>query len=321
MERLGALLPKHIRLNYASSHVNKVARLMDTACQTIFRRYDVVHCDVFSGQSFWVAELVRRIAEQRQKAVIMNIQGGRFVEFLGESDRRARVFQTWAHSGISLISPSRFLASEIEGRWDILIRVIPNFINQCKFPFNSSVRTGYRLLWVRGFNDIYQPEIAVEALALLRSKYRDITLTMIGPDKGKLAEIQGLIDRLGISERIEIIGPVQNEELYRYFHSHDVYLNTTAYESFGLAILEAASCGIPIISTEVGELPHMWQDKRSIIFVQEQSGKIFAEAIGDLFEDREFMNSMQYEAKRIADQYTWELVQPSWFELLAGNQT
>ena len=97
---------------------------------------------------------------------------------------------------------------------------------------------------------------------------------------------QELIQSYGLSDYATLTGAVANTELMDYFHSHDVYLNTTAYESFGLAVFEAAACGIPIISTRVGELPYLWNDKQNILFSNKQNGDSFAKAISTLFKDR-----------------------------------
>jgi SAM-dependent methyltransferase len=86
---------------------------------------------------------------------------------------------------------------------------------------------------------------------LLKKNFPQISLTMIGPDKGILNEILLMIKELGLESNIKIIGPISNQELFKYYQSHSVYLNTTSYESFGVALVEAAACGIPIVSTNV----------------------------------------------------------------------
>jgi glycosyltransferase involved in cell wall biosynthesis len=66
-------------------------------------------------------------------------------------------------------------------------------------------------------------------------------------------------------EKITFTGPINNTELPAYYSSHSVFLNTTSYESFGMAVLEAAACGIPTVSTPVGEIPLLWKAGEEIM--------------------------------------------------------
>ncbi|MDB4790977.1 glycosyltransferase family 4 protein, partial [Akkermansiaceae bacterium] len=216
---------------------------------------------------------------------------------------------------LTIISPSKFLARGLKGLCNTNVQVVPNFIDLGKFPYNPDSKTGHRLLWVRAFNAGYQPEIAVEALMQVRKSYPDASLTMIGPDKGTLPKIQEMISKYNLSDFVQFTGPVENTELYTYFHSHDVYLNTTAHESFGLAVFEAASCGLPIVSTRVGELPFIWTDGENIIFCSEQTGESFAQAIDLLFSDRILMDSISRAAELKSTEYQWDAVRPAWEKL------
>ena len=145
---------------------------------------------------------------------------------------------------------------------------MPNSIDLEKFPFKRDTVKKHSLLWVRAFTNIYNPEIPVRILHELRKLFPDVYLTMVGPDKGTLREVEALINRLDLEDHINITGPIPNEELRKYYQSHSVYLNTTSFESFGVAVLEAASCGMPIVSNSVGEIPLIWEDGKNILLVE-----------------------------------------------------
>ena len=73
---------------------------------------------------------------------------------------------------------------------------------------------------------------------------------------------------LNLSNNIKILGPISNKKLSYYYQRHNVFINTTSYESFGTALIEAASCGIPIVSTNVGEIPLNWTNEKDILLVE-----------------------------------------------------
>ena len=315
-EKMGPFIEADYNLCYASRKVNKVLRLIDVLWCILSKRYDVVHSDVFSGQAFWVSDVARRIARLRNKKLILNIRGGRFLEYLCESSLRLRVFRSWVHSGTILISPSHFLAEGLKEKFGISVKVVPNFIDLQKFPYDSSERKGFQLLWVRAFNSGYRPEIAVDALKHVRAKYPKATLTMVGPDKGTFSSTKELVGTHDLTDWVTFTGPVPNTELKDFFHSHDVYLNTTTYESFGQAVFEAAACGIPIVSTKVGELPFVWKNEEDIIFCEQQTGASLCDAILRVFDDRGSMAECQRKARELAEKYTWKNVRKAWTELL-----
>src|SRR5690606_28294620 len=144
---------------------------------------------------------------------------------------------------------------------------LPNTIDLTRFPY-AKIEIGVhspRLLWVRAFADIYNPVLASRVLKTVLQYFPNALLTMIGPDKGVLSEVKSVVRDLGISSHVNFLLPIYNSLLYKYFHTHHVYLNTTGYESFGVAVLEAACCGLPVDSFDVGEIPYLWQNEESIM--------------------------------------------------------
>jgi len=138
---------------------------------------------------------------------------------------------------------------------------------------------------------------------------------MIGPDKGLMSESMDHIEKLGIQESISILGQVPNEELYKYYQTHAVYLNTTQYESFGVALVEAASCGISIVSTKVGEVPYMWIEDEEIVLVDNEDSIVMSKKVSRLFEDKDFTDKLSRNARKKAESFSWSYIEPQWKNL------
>ena len=66
-----------------------------------------------------------------------------------------------------------------------------------------------------------------------------------------------MIDKYNIADKVEILGSVPHEKVRDVFCRGHIFLNTSLTEAFCSAILEAASCGLLCVSTNVGGVPEV----------------------------------------------------------------
>lgn len=74
----------------------------------------------------------------------------------------------------------------------------------------------------------------------------------VGPEQERLEQ---LATALGIREWVNFVGLVHHLNLPQYYQSADLHILSSRHEGLGMVTLEAAACGLPTISTEVGLLP------------------------------------------------------------------
>jgi len=311
-EKLNAV-GMNIRLS--SRQENKLLRLADIVVSVLTTQSALIHVDVYSGQAFRIAEVATFLGALRKKKLILTLHGGALPEFfqkqahrIGKVFKRANVIQT----------PSLYLKACFE-KAGFPIQYLPNAIDLSKFPYDRSSVQPYSLLWVRAFTPIYQPELAVKILQEVRKTYPLTTLTMVGPDKGSLKEVLDLIKDLGLENVVSIKGPIPNNLLYSYYNKHAVYLNTTTYESFGVALVEAAACGVLAVSTTVGEIPYLWTHNENILLVQDFEASSFAKQVMRLFEDQSLAQRLSLNARKKAETFSWENIRPQWINLLSDG--
>jgi glycosyltransferase involved in cell wall biosynthesis len=306
------LKEKGFEVNISSSKKNKIFRILDILYCTILLNYDVLHIDVFSGPSFRIAELSSRIGFWRGKRVLLTLHGGMLPEFYNKNEARVdKLFRR----GSLICSPSNFLIKFFENK-NYQIKYIPNSILLEHFPFQTKLINNRSLLWVRAFSDIYCPEVVIESFLIVFKLFPDAKLTMVGPDKGKLNEIKTLINTYGLEKNVTITGPIKNKELYKFYQSHAVFLNTTRYESFGVCVAEAASSGIPIVSNSVGEIPYIWKNGLNACLVDDNNPIVFAEYICEIFENENFAKKLKFNAYDCVLKFDRKLVINLWIEML-----
>lgn len=273
-----------------------------------------MHIDTFSGHAFWIAEVATFIGKMRKKRIIMTLRGGRLPEFFQSNPQRTKKV---LHRATYLQTPSMYL-KDFFANHGIQLDYLPNSIDLTAFPYSREKIKTHSILWVRAFTEIYNPELAIKTFYEVRKIFHDATLTLVGPDKGLLMKTKKLISYMGLDSFVIITGPVPNDQLYKYYHSHEVFLNTTSYESFGVAVLEAAACGIPIVSSKVGELPYLWEHEKDILFVEKMEPNKFAEQIAKLFTSKQLAVTLSKNARLKAENFAWEKIKDKWIKLLSA---
>jgi len=85
------------------------------------------------------------------------------------------------------------------------------------------------------------------------SKLRRDDVTLVVGGTGHLTDrLLGLVDLLGIEDRVEFVGYVPEAELGEYYASADVFVSPSLAEPFGITIVEALSVGTPVVAGESG---------------------------------------------------------------------
>jgi len=308
-ENVALLLGPSYEIKLTSNKVNQFSRILDILNDSLFHNYDIMHIDIYSGKALIYANMASIIAKFRKKKIIMNLHGGRLDEVHNNNPKKL-ILLNRAHK---IITPSINLQKYFISN-GFNVSYLPNYINKENFPYRRDNFQKYSLLWVRAFNDIYQPELAVKIVNKLKVKYPKVHLTMIGPDKGLQQSTFNLITQLKLENHISIKGSIQNDELHKYYQSNQVYLNTTLYESFGLAILEAASCGIPIVSTNVGEIPYIWEDSNEVILCESDEEE-FSKKISSIFENSDFEKLLSLNARIKSEKFDSKKIKKQWESL------
>jgi len=288
----------------SSCYKNKFLRLLDIFFSILLSGEKYIHIDVFSGPSFLIAKYSVLLANFLGKKAVLNLHGGMMPGYFElNKDFCSKVF----NSVIKLYTPSKYLQTHFTSL-GFKINYLPNSVDTNKFPFETTSNT-YKILWVRAFTKIYQPNLAIEILEIVKKEFPQTTLTMIGPYLGLRNEIESQIQAKNLVDSVALLGAIDNDILVNYFHEHTVYINTTSYESFGVAILESASSGLPVVTTNVGEIPYLWKDNEELLIDKTNSSLGMAECVISLFRNEEHRLNLAINAKKKAEIFSWNRVE------------
>lgn len=131
-------------------------------------------------------------------------------------------------------------------------------------------------------------DIALETCKILKDKGIKFKWYVLG--KGPLKEeIEQKIDELGLKEHFILLGVTPNP--YGYIKSADIYVQTSRFEGFGLAIAEARILNVPVVTTEFDAVYNQMVQRKNGIVAQMNAQSV-ADGIMELIENKELKNSI-----------------------------
>jgi glycosyltransferase involved in cell wall biosynthesis len=124
----------------------------------------------------------------------------------------------------------------------------------------------------------------LKALSILRQKGElDFQLVMIDIDRSFLSAMLQQIGDPGLESYISFTGYVPNRELPSIYSQAEVFLYPSLRESFGIPILEAMACGVPVITSNTSSMPEVAGD--AAVFVDPFDPSNIAAGIRNLLKD------------------------------------
>jgi alpha-1,3-rhamnosyl/mannosyltransferase len=100
----------------------------------------------------------------------------------------------------------------------------------------------------------------VEAFAALPAPLRQGHDLVLAGDVAKRQDVREAIDRAGIAAQTKLVGVVSDEALIHWYQRARLFVFPSLYEGFGLPVLEAMACGIPVVCSDSSSLPEVAGD-------------------------------------------------------------
>ncbi len=284
---------------------------------TVWRKrdeYEVAQVDVYSGRAFLWAEAVSWMLRLLHKPYILTLHGGNLPSF--SEKRQARVRHLLS-AAAAVTSPSRYLYEQMAGfRPDCLIQ--PNPLNINNYQFRLRKKPNPYLIWLRAFHGMYNPTMAASVLAQLNKEFRDVYLTMLGPDKedGSFNAAREVASDLGVHDRIILPGSVTKSAVSHWLNTGDIFLNTTNVDNTPISVLEAMACGLCVVSTNVGGVPYLLKHEHNALLVPPDSPEAMTMAVRRILTEPGLAARLSRNARLEAENFDWSAILPKWEKLL-----
>ncbi|PWA09959.1 glycosyltransferase family 4 protein [Flavobacterium laiguense] len=311
IEILGPLLEQEgFVVIYTSSYKNICLRMIDMLWSVFQnRKADYVLIDTYSTTNFWYAFATSQLCRLLQLKYIPILHGGNLSFRLQKNKRICSLIFNYSYKNIA---PSNYLLEKFKEQGFNNLICIPNSIEIKNYPFQERKKASPNFLWVRSFTKMYNPLMAVEVFSMIKKKYPEATLCMVGPEKdGSLLEAKQKNKDLKLD--ILFTGKLSKQDWISKSKEYAVFMNTTCFDNMPVSVIEAMSLGLAIVSTNVGGIPYLLENKKEGLLVQDNDVDEMVLEIEKLLEDDNLFVNLAKNARQKAECFDWECVKHKWF--------
>jgi glycosyltransferase involved in cell wall biosynthesis len=154
----------------------------------------------------------------------------------------------------------------------------------------------------KGFHDL------IEAMAEVRRRCPDVALYIAG--SGPLAgQLRATGRTFGLDGALRLLGHVDQTSLVALYRGAAIFAHAAHYEGLPTVLLEAMSCGKPVVSTAVSGALDLIEDGRNGLLVPSERPQEMAYALCRLLDDAMLAAQLGYAARRTVEaQFSWGVV-------------
>ena len=156
-------------------------------------------------------------------------------------------------------------------------------------------------------------DTGLRVLAGLRAAYPDLRYAVVGA--GPLqTQLEALARELGVGHLVRFLTTVPDEDLPALYNCAEIYLGLSRaegllMEGFGISLVEASACGLPVIGARQGGIPDAVREGETGLLVDSTDLHACLEAVRSLLQNQELARRLGLEGRRAVESYyNWDRV-------------
>ena len=301
------------RIKYVRTLVTSIAYVLSLLLRVY--KYDVIHVFSASYFSFVLAPTPAiLIGKLYRRKVLLNYHSG-------EAEDHLRRWRRTAIPTIQLVDsvvvPSEYLV-RVFASFGLKATAIYNLIDTSKFRFRERVPLRPVFLSNRNLESHYGVDRVLRAFALVQQKLPEASLTIAG-DGSQSRALKTLAEDLGL-RNTRFIGQVAPFAIADVYDAADIFMNGSEIDNQPLSILEAFSCGLPVVTTDAGGIPDIVEGGRTGMVVACGDYAELANRAMKLLNDPALTKQIVEQARQECLKYSWEAVREAWMNVYHSSK-
>jgi glycosyltransferase involved in cell wall biosynthesis len=143
----------------------------------------------------------------------------------------------------------------------------------------------------------------IDAFATHSASYPEYTLVIAGIKGWMYGSVFEAVRRHKMEDRVMFTGFIDEQDKPYLIRGAEIFAYPSLYEGFGIPVLEAISCGIPTITSNISSLPEVAGD--AALFVDPNSTPEISEALGRLMSDRALREELSRKCITQGAKFSW----------------
>ncbi len=260
-------------------------------CLRKYGKPDVVHAHF--TDSAYIA--VKALCDQQLPIIMTEHSSVINQAGLSESQMNTARYAYENVNEIIAVSPS--LQKTILKKFGYHSKYIPNMVNLEIFGFDETFKeeAHYKIVSIGNLIPLKGMDILVKQFARFKAIVADTSLEIFGegPERKNL---ELLIKSLNIEGSVKLNGLCSRQTIAATLKRSDAFVLASRSETFGVAFIEALSCGVPVIATRCGG-PEDFVHKGNGILIQVDDEEALLEAMKTMYSNRDLYNRKQIAAE------------------------
>jgi glycosyltransferase involved in cell wall biosynthesis len=223
----------------------------------------------------------------------------------------------------ALIANSQFLKEELIRLYAIprkKIFLVNNGVNLGIFRYRESKETLYRtlgisqrasvILYLGGSRPVKGPTYLLKALKKIEDKHENI-ITIFVKGAGPLdiffsPHLEKELQRFQRKKKLVAIDSIPHTELPQYYSAVDAVVVPSLYDAFPKVVLEAVTCGTPVVGTAVGGIPEMIKNNENGYLVKPADSDELANMIIRTVSNTRLKEQLRKKSSELQQRYSWK---------------
>lgn len=194
------------------------------------------------------------------------------------------------------IAVSKEFCKILQDIFHLEFNYVPNVVNTEYFvPIKKENKQIFHFVNIANLNKNKNQILLIKAFAKAFSENKNIKLSILGggPEHQNL---QREITNLNMQNQIKLFGFAKREKVLEELQNSDAFVLSSKYETFGVVVIEAMSCGLPVIATKCGGPESIVKNEELGVLVENDNLEELSSAMQVMYENRD-----KYSAENIRE--------------------
>lgn len=315
LETLELLFLEFCEVKSYSSKQGKIAKFIDMVLHFFTQglKSDKIIIDVYSTSAFYFAWILGFLSFVFKKKYILFLHGGNLPN---RYEKNPQLVAFLFKNSYKIIAPSHYLKSFFETK-GFKITYIPNTIEIQDYPFQQRKHIQPKFLALRGFGKPYNPLMTLKAINILKEKYPNLELLLIGNENEfYYHQVVSYIQENQLEKNVKISNKIPKKEWIKLSKNYDIMISNPIIDNTPVSILEGMALGMCVISTNVGGVPFLVENEKEVLLVDLNNEKELVNKIEFLLKNSLMCEKLSINSRKKAETFSWENIKPMWKDLL-----